>query len=201
MRQTPDNSVVTVGAGIGTQPDHLFDKPEPRLEHVLRDHRCAVGDRRQGDRHRLQVGRKSRERQRCDVDSLWPLVLAIRKLLSVCVTVAPASCSLCSTTCRCAGSTPVTVMSPRVMAAAIPHVAATMRSPMTRCSVGYSRATPAIGHGRRTRAFDLGAHLVQHHAEIDHVGFACRIVIVVTPSARTAAIRMFSVAPTDGNSN
>lgn len=67
-----------------------------------------------------------------------------RKLSSVWVTVAPASCSLCSTTWRCAGSAPFTEMSPRVMAAAMPQVAATMRSPMTRCSVGYSRGTPVM---------------------------------------------------------
>ena len=28
------------------EPDHLLDEPEPRLEHVLGDHRRAVGDRR-----------------------------------------------------------------------------------------------------------------------------------------------------------
>ena len=35
-------------------------------------------------------------------------------------------------------------MSPRVIAAAIPQVAATIRSPITRCSVGCSRGTPVI---------------------------------------------------------
>ncbi|SKV43075.1 Uncharacterised protein [Mycobacteroides abscessus subsp. abscessus] len=59
-----------------------------------------------------------------------------RKPSSLCVTVAPASCNLCSTNCKCSGSTPVTVTSPRVIAAARPQVAATIRSPMTRCSVG-----------------------------------------------------------------
>ncbi|COW31015.1 Uncharacterised protein [Mycobacterium tuberculosis] len=67
-----------------------------------------------------------------------------RKLASVWVTVAPASCNLCSTSCRCAGSTPATDISPRVIAAAMPHVAATIRSPITRCSVGCSRGTPVM---------------------------------------------------------
>ena len=38
----------------------------------------------------------------------------------------------------------MTEMSPRVIAAAIPHVAATIRSPITRCSVGCSLGTPVI---------------------------------------------------------
>ena len=32
------------------------------------------------------------------------------------------------------------------------------------------------GHRRRSRAFDLRAHLVQHGAQIDHIGFARRVV-------------------------
>ena len=99
-----------------------------------------------------------------------------RKPLSSCVTVAPASCSLCSTNCRCCGSTPVTEMSPRVIAAAIPHVAATMRSPITRCSVGCSRSTPVMVIVDDPAPRDLGAHLVEHRAQIDDVGFARGVV-------------------------
>ena len=37
--------VMAVGPGVGAEPDHLLDEPEPGLEDVLGDHRRAVGDR------------------------------------------------------------------------------------------------------------------------------------------------------------
>ena len=50
-------------------------------------------------------------------------------------------------------------------------------------------------------AADLRAHLDQHSREILHLGLARRIFDTVCPRASTAAIMMFSVAPTEGLSS
>src|ERR1700733_13194726 len=133
LRKTSYDGMVPVGAGVGTEANHLLDKPEPRLEHVLGNHRCAIGDRRQTNRHRRQTRGEPRTRNRppntFSVIIEWPSAIdarpiaigcrsvgnpgygnvetltafgrsywVTRKLSSVCVTVAPTSCSLCSTT-------------------------------------------------------------------------------------------------------
>ena len=76
-----------------------------------------------------------------------------------------------------------------------------MRSPITRCSVGCSRATPVIvivGDPAPSICAPIWLSIV-HRSTTS--GSRAALWIVVTPSARTAAIRMFSVAPTDGNSS
>ncbi len=116
-------------------------------------------------------------------------------------TSAPAAPSLVSTNDRCLGFTPRTVTSPRVMDAAIPQVAATMRSPITRCSVGCSRSTPRMVNVEDP-APDTCAPILFSIAQRSAMsGSRAALSMTVSPSARTAAMRMFSVAPTDGKAS
>ena len=157
------------------QPNHLLDEPEPRLEDVLGDHRGAVGNRSQGNRHRLQVGGNPGNGSVATLQALGRSYCTTRKPLSCWVTVCPRVMEFVQNQLQVGRIHPVTAMSPRVIAAAIPQVAATMRSPITRCSVGCSLSTPVIVKVgcRRPRS---GTHLVEHHAQIDDVGFAGSVV-------------------------
>ena len=92
-------------------------------------------------------------------------------------------------------------MSPRVIAAAMPHVAATIRSPITRCSVGWSRSTPVIVIVDNPAPSIWAPIWLSISQRSTTSGSRAALWMVVTPSASTAAIRMFSVAPTDGNSS
>ena len=76
-----------------------------------------------------------------------------------------------------------------------------MRSPITRCSVGCSRGTPVmviVGEPAPSTCAPIWFNIV-HRSTTS--GSRAALWMVVTPSATTAAIRMFSVAPTEGNSS
>ena len=99
-----------------------------------------------------------------------------RKPSSVCVTVAPASCSLCSTNCRWCR-----------VDASDRDVPARHRRGDPPCRGDDAVADhPVLGgiqpvdagdrHRRRASARDLGAHLIEHRAQVDDVGFARGIV-------------------------
>ena len=111
---------------------------------------------------------------------------------------APASSSLVNTASRCTGLTPTTVAEPRVMAAAITSVAASMRSGISRCDAPPSCWTPSI------RITDVPSPSIRApiatrkrpRSTISGSTAAPRIVVV--PRASTAALITLAVPVTVG---
>ena len=96
------------------------------------------------------------------------------------------------------GETPSTSTSPPVTAAAIRKVPASIRSAMTVCSAGCSPSTP-----RTTRqgvpAPSMSAPMLTRNLPRSTIsGSRAAFSMTVVPSAQTAAITRFSVAPTLG---
>ena len=169
--------VMPVGPRVRPEPHHLVDEPEPGLEHVLGDHRRAVGDGRQRDRHRLQVRREPRVGQRDEVDRARPPVHRDRELAPARRRRPRLPCAACRARGRGgAGRRRGRCTVPRVIAAANAQVAPTIRSPITRCAVGCRLVTPCTVSVERADAVDLGAHLLQHRAQVDDLGFARGVV-------------------------
>ena len=94
-----------------------------------------------------------------------------------------------------------TVTSPPAIAVANAQVPATIRSVTVACSVGCIRSTPS------TTRVDVPIPSIRapiepsiwHRSTIS--GSRATLSITVVPSASTAAITRFSVAPTDGKSS
>ena len=197
-----DRRVVPVGAGVCAHPDQLVDEPESGLEHVLGDQRMAVGDRGQRQRHRLQVGGERRVRQGDEVDRPRAPVHRHREPAGQFHrprprrgSAAPAGPS------RCAGSTPSTpTPTPGDRRRVRPGAA---DDPVADGPVhGRVQRVDALdGDRRATRPGDVRAHLAEHQRPGRLIsGSRAALSITVVPSASTAAIRMFSVAPTLGKS-
>ncbi len=92
-------------------------------------------------------------------------------------------------------------MSPRVVAAANAHGPATIRSGTTRCRAGCSASTPWITSVEPPTP-SIWAPISISIREMSTIsGSRAALSITVVPVASTAAIRMFSVAPTDGKSS
>ena len=91
--------------------------------------------------------------------------------------------------------------SPPVIAAAIISEPASIRSGITRCSAPCRRSTPSISI-TWVPAPEIRAPIaVSIRARSCTSGSRAAFSIVVRPRARTAAIMMFSVAPTEGESS
>ena len=202
-RPAADRRVVAVGADVGAEPDQLVDEHEPAVEDVLGDQRRALADRGQADRQRQQVGGESRERQRGGVDRGRAAVHAYPERVAARSSPRPpASITLSSAISRYSGLIPRTVTSPRVIAAPNAQVPATMRSPTVRCRTGLQ-----LGARPRSTSVDVPAPSIRAPIAVSIVqmstisGSRAALSISVMPSARTAAIRMFSVAPTLGKSS
>ena len=90
---------------------------------------------------------------------------------------------------------------PRVIAAANAQVAPTIRSPITRCAVGCRLVTPCTVSVELPTPSILAPICcsIVHRSTIS--GSRAALSITVVPSASTAAMRMFSVAPTLGKSS
>ena len=124
-----------------------------------------------------------------------------RKPSGCVVTSPPAVTTLSSAISRKRGSTPLTVTSPRVIAAPKAQVPATMRSPMVRCVTGRSSVTPSTSI-LEVPAPEMCAPMPVSMAQMSTIsGSRAALSISVTPLASTAAISRFSVAPTLGKSS
>ena len=96
---------------------------------------------------------------------------------------------------------PVTVTSPRVIAAPKAQVPATMRSPMVRWVTGRSSGTPSISI-LEVPAPEMWAPMPVSMAQMSTIsGSRAALSISVVPLANTAAMTRFSVAPTLGKSS
>ncbi len=92
-------------------------------------------------------------------------------------------------------------MSPRVVAAAKAQVPAMIRSGTTRCRVGCSDSTPWTTRVEPPTP-SIWAPIAMSIREMSTIsGSRAALSMTVVPLASTAAIRMFSVAPTDGKSS
>ncbi len=93
------------------------------------------------------------------------------------------------------------MISPPVIAAANAQVAPTIRSPITRWSVGWSAVTPCTVSVEDPIPSIFAPIWVSIAARSTISGSRAALSITVGPSASTAAMRMFSVAPTLGKSS
>ncbi len=99
------------------------------------------------------------------------------------------------------GSTPSTRTEPRVMAAAYAQVPPTTRSPTVRWVVGCSASTPSMVMVAVPTPSIRAPIWASNCARSMISGSRAALSMIVVPSASTAAIRMFSVAPTLGKSS
>ena len=116
-------------------------------------------------------------------------------------TVTPASRSLAATLSRCSIGALVIVMSPPVIAAAAIIDPASIRSGITSCSAPCSRSTPSISITCVPAPLIFAPILTSTRARSCTSGSRAAFSITVRPRAVTAAIKIFSVAPTDGESS
>ena len=168
--------MVTVSSGVGAESDHFLDKSETRFEYVLGDHRRAFGNRRQTDCHRLQVGRESGVRQCCEIDRFRPFTLNDAETVNLgshlragrpklvedqseMLVVHPANADVTpghgGSDTPCCGNDPVT------------DDAVNSR---------FQLADALNGERRTSAARYLGAHLVEHVAQIHDLGLTCSVV-------------------------
>ncbi len=101
----------------------------------------------------------------------------------------------------CAGLISLIVISPFVIAAAEIYVAAAILSGIIRYSQPVSFLTPHIHIVLSPAPLILAPHLFRKHAKSTISGSLAAFFIIVSPSAKTAASIIFSVAPTDGKFN
>ena len=202
LRHPPDHRMVAVGPGVGAEADHLLDEPEPGLENVLGDHRRAVGDAARpiaiGCRSVGKPGKGSVEKFTALGRSYW----TTRKPSSVCVDLGARRRAVCPAPAAGASGRP---RSPRCRRASSPRRSPTWRRRCDRRSHDARSDTAAprpVIVSVECRRPDTLAPIwfsIVHRSTIS--GSRAALSIVVTPSASTAAIRMFSVAPTDGKSS
>ena len=203
-RLAADHGVVTVGAQVGAEPGQLLGEHEARLEDVLGDHRGAVADRRQRHRERLQVGREPRVGQRHHVERRragGPRAPGSRSSTSLTVGAGR----------RQLVQHDVEVVRPGRRARSGRRRRSPPRTPRCRPRSGprRSRARPATQpvdpvHGRASRCETPSiwapiATSISHRSMIS--GSRATLSMTVVPSASTAAISRFSVAPTLGKSS
>ena len=97
---------------------------------------------------------------------------------------------------RWRGAKPRTVTGSPARAPATRKVPASMRSPTTRCSTGWSSETPSISITGEPAPEILAPISFSRFARSTISGSRAALSIVVTPLAKTDAIIRFSVAPT-----
>ena len=115
-------------------------------------------------------------------------------------TVHPTSISFATTGFMWSIITLSTKMSPLVMAAATMYVPASILSGITVCSTASSFSTPVIFMVLVPAPLTFAPILFRKLARSTISGSSAAFSMVVVPSASTAAIMMFSVAPTEGKS-
>ena len=119
---------------------------------------------------------EARVGQRDDVDRARPAVHHDAEPVVGALDDRAAGLPACPARSRGARAGPRTVTSPCVIAAANAQVPATMRSGTCRGSSGAEPVDALDGQGRGADAVDLGAHLLQHLAEVDDLRLARRVV-------------------------
>ena len=92
-------------------------------------------------------------------------------------------------------------MSPPVITAANAQVPARIRSGTVACVVGFSFLTPVIVILVVPSPWMFAPIAMRNSPRSTRSGSRAALSIVVTPSARTAAVIIFSVAPTEGKSS
>ena len=95
----------------------------------------------------------------------------------------------------------VTVRVLPVAAPAARYVAAAMRSGITRCSQPERRGTPSTVMVLSPAPEIRAPQETRKSARSQISGSRAALLMTVVPSAKTAAIRIFSVAPTLGNAS
>ncbi len=184
--------------GVGAERTISSTNLEARLEDVLGDHRRCRPRRRTPARSPSAAGRwRSRRGRRHEVDGARAAPPSPHpELVGPIVGPAPRRAACRARARRCCGSTPRTVTSPRVIAAANAQVPATIRSPISAVLDGLQPGDAVHRQRRRARALDLGAHLLAASCRGRRSparGRRCRSRWC--PRRAPAAIRMFSVAP------
>ena len=130
-----------------------------------------------------------------------PLPRATRRPLPIDSTTMPASRNFVATASRCAIGALVIVTSPPVIAAAAIIDPASIRSGITSCSAPCSRSTPSTSITCVPAPLIFAPILTSTRARSCTSGSRAAFSITVRPRAVDAAIKMFSVAPTDGESS
>ena len=110
----------------------------------------------------------------------------------------PASRNLSSTACMCSGRAPIIFTSPFVAAAAMANVAASMRSGITSCSAPCNSFTPVIVIVGPPTPSIFAPIASKNFARSVTSGSHAALSMIVTPSAKTAAIITFAVPSTVG---
>src|SRR5699024_9802961 len=201
LTSSPNDHMVTIDAGVCTKTDEFVDKAEAGFEDVLRDDAHPLRCYAQRDRHRLQVSREAREWQRLIVHRSGLGLLHHAEARRVGFHVRAGELELFQRKVQVLrvnaadGHIPLgdrRSISPRARDDAVTDYLVFHRMQLLHAGDGMTFEPPPS----TLAPISLS---MSHRSTIS--GSRAALSRTVTPSARTAAVRMFSVAPTEGKSS